>query len=227
LSRRSDQTDVAVRLLKVLETNKYACVRDARCRDWQDGVDAGFFEEANDVHQEAAAIAKERALADANDDSKDDDSEDAQRKSRDERAKAFGARVHDDDSDDDDFDPDGSENGHLKKKRRKHGDRQQLSAAESKVLAEEDAAIEYKQNNPKRVGSASHTRYENYKTAKSVQAFLRASGTLPDLRFDYARGYLTIPSLLPVEEPAAVVQQPECIDLTGDDVLDQPEVASS
>lgn len=46
--------------------------------------------------------------------------------------------------------------------------------------------------NPKREGSASHTRYELYRTSKTVQEYINAGGTLPDLKWDSEKGHIEI-----------------------------------
>ena len=46
--------------------------------------------------------------------------------------------------------------------------------------------------NPKRVGSESHARFEGYFKTKTVAAFLEAGGSRADLANDSAKGYLEI-----------------------------------
>lgn len=46
--------------------------------------------------------------------------------------------------------------------------------------------------NPKREGSASHARFELYRKAKTVQAFIDAGGTSGDIRYDEKAGHITV-----------------------------------
>lgn len=46
--------------------------------------------------------------------------------------------------------------------------------------------------NPKREGSTSYDRFEFYRGAKTVQAFLDAGGTLADVKHDEAKGYIEV-----------------------------------
>lgn len=46
--------------------------------------------------------------------------------------------------------------------------------------------------NPKRAGSASYNRFEFYRNAKTVQAFLDAGGTLADVKYDSGKGYIEV-----------------------------------
>ena len=45
--------------------------------------------------------------------------------------------------------------------------------------------------NPKKVGSESHARYEKYKGAKTVEEFFALGGLPVDLRHDFQKGFLT------------------------------------
>lgn len=57
-----------------------------------------------------------------------------------------------------------------------------------------DTLISINQENPKKEGSKSHPRYENYKSAKSYRDFKELGGTGGDIIFDFDRGYLIIHS---------------------------------
>lgn len=46
--------------------------------------------------------------------------------------------------------------------------------------------------NPKREGTESYKRFELYKKAKTVQAFLDAGGTAADVRFDTKAGHIKV-----------------------------------
>ena len=53
------------------------------------------------------------------------------------------------------------------------------------------ASLNVAPENPKVVGSAAFDRYERYKAAKTVGAYLDAGGTRSDLRGDWDKGYVT------------------------------------
>ena len=57
------------------------------------------------------------------------------------------------------------------------------------------APIQILQENPKKVGSKSHARYEVYKAANTLAEFVELGGTRADIKYDMERGFLT---LLPV-----------------------------
>ena len=65
-----------------------------------------------------------------------------------------------------------------------------------------------KTENPKRVGSKSHYRYEHYKTSKTVGDFIGKGGTFGDLSWDSARSHITIAGYAPklVEKKAKEVK---------------------
>ena len=181
-TRRAEQPDVAVRLLVLDDT--YVCVRDIHCLDWAEGLDM-FFDAENPTHAAAKVYVDQNTVLTTSPETKEDPS-----KLREERLLARKQLPHWEAPD-----------GENPRKTARLG-MKNLSAIDSRNLADDDAKIEYKQDNPKREGSASHTRYDAYKTATTVQQFLRQGGKLDDLRFDYARGYVTIPCLSPPDDNA-------------------------
>lgn len=48
------------------------------------------------------------------------------------------------------------------------------------------------QTNPKRPSGKAHKRFESYLGAHTVDDYLAAGGTIADLKYDNAKGYLTI-----------------------------------
>lgn len=46
--------------------------------------------------------------------------------------------------------------------------------------------------NPKREGSASHARYELYRKAKTIGAYVEAGGVMPDIAYDEAKGFISV-----------------------------------
>ena len=52
--------------------------------------------------------------------------------------------------------------------------------------------LKYQEDNPKQEGSASYARYEAYKGAQTLEAFLRCGGTLGDLRHDEKKKYVEV-----------------------------------
>lgn len=67
-----------------------------------------------------------------------------------------------------------------------------------------------KTDNPKRVGSKSHARYEHYKTSKNVGDFIGKGGTFGDLAWDSARGFIAIAGYTPkMVEKKAKVEKPK------------------
>ena len=52
------------------------------------------------------------------------------------------------------------------------------------------SAITVQQCNPKKLGSASHRRYENYKRARSRDEFLALGGSAADLNHDSRKGFV-------------------------------------
>ena len=51
------------------------------------------------------------------------------------------------------------------------------------------------QANPKRANSKSHRRYENYKSAKTLDEFRARGGTAADLSHDTKRGFVVVSKL--------------------------------
>lgn len=54
--------------------------------------------------------------------------------------------------------------------------------------------------NPKRDGSSAHKRFALYRDGMTVGEFLEAGGTMGDINFDSAKGFITLEA---VAEPAA------------------------
>jgi len=71
--------------------------------------------------------------------------------------------------------------------------------------------ISWDQRNPKRVGTKSFERYENYKSAKSIQQAIDIGATMGDLKWDLERHYLKLhdPILKPTDEPAPPLDDSE------------------
>lgn len=46
--------------------------------------------------------------------------------------------------------------------------------------------------NPKKVGSASHERYEKYKEGMTVQDFIAAGGKTADIKWDVSKGFIVL-----------------------------------
>ena len=61
--------------------------------------------------------------------------------------------------------------------------------------------LKYQEDNPKQEGCASYARYEAYKGAQTLEAFLRCGGTLGDLRHDEKKNYVEVNA--DVHAPAA------------------------
>jgi len=61
----------------------------------------------------------------------------------------------------------------------------------TKAVPTECRAIQIDQRNPKKPGSMSWSRYEDYKAATTTDEFLELGGTRADLVFDSTRGYVT------------------------------------
>lgn len=57
---------------------------------------------------------------------------------------------------------------------------------------DDDRVIGYVAPNPKKPGSASHTRYQLYEVGKTIGDFLRAGGTTADVAWDIERGFVKI-----------------------------------
>ena len=55
-----------------------------------------------------------------------------------------------------------------------------------------DTTISFNQENPKRDGSISKERYENYKSSTTYNEFKEQGGNGADITFDFDRGYLVI-----------------------------------
>eukprot|EP00938_MAST-03A_sp_MAST-3A-sp1_P006639 g6639.t1 len=60
------------------------------------------------------------------------------------------------------------------------------------ILPPDDTKIRCVQQNPKAVTSASHRRYERYKSAKTFSEYYELGGKKGDAKFDLARGYIEI-----------------------------------
>lgn len=60
-----------------------------------------------------------------------------------------------------------------------------------------DVATIFQQDNPKKAGTKAHSRYEQYKHAKTVDEATRLGATKPDLTNDHKFGYLVLPGELP------------------------------
>ena len=68
---------------------------------------------------------------------------------------------------------------------------------------EQDLPIEFDEDNPKRIGSASYTRYDHYKIARTFREMyeLGAASSPPtprgtttaDIKYDYERGWIRFP----------------------------------
>jgi len=66
--------------------------------------------------------------------------------------------------------------------------------------------------NPKREGSKTHVRFENYRSSATVGDFITLGGTYGDLSWDSARGFVSISGYTPkafVKKEKAVKPQPE------------------
>jgi hypothetical protein len=65
--------------------------------------------------------------------------------------------------------------------------------------------ISWDQRNPKRIDTKSFERYENYKSAKSIQQAIDMGATMGDLKWDLERHYLKLhdPVLKPKDEPTS------------------------
>ena len=61
-------------------------------------------------------------------------------------------------------------------------------------IATKGASVRFQRSNPKRPKTMSHARYERYKLATTVEAFLSAGGTRADLRNDVQKGFATLGS---------------------------------
>ena len=59
-----------------------------------------------------------------------------------------------------------------------------------------DTLISFNKKNPKRSGSISKQRYENYKSSTTYNEFKERGGTGSDITYDFDRGYLVIHSEL-------------------------------
>ena len=70
---------------------------------------------------------------------------------------------------------------------------------EIRHMIDTNAKIELRQENPKKVGSKSHARYEKYKTATTVQQLLSLTSRA-DLVNDYERGYIKLRGEAPDKE---------------------------
>ena len=57
-----------------------------------------------------------------------------------------------------------------------------------------DTIISFNQKNPKRDGSISKERYENYKSSTTYNEFRERGGNGSDITYDFDRGYLVIHS---------------------------------
>eukprot|EP00747_Dinoflagellata_sp_TGD_P183793 gnl/TRDRNA2_/TRDRNA2_38940_c0_seq1.p1 gnl/TRDRNA2_/TRDRNA2_38940_c0~~gnl/TRDRNA2_/TRDRNA2_38940_c0_seq1.p1 ORF type:complete len:302 (-),score=84.01 gnl/TRDRNA2_/TRDRNA2_38940_c0_seq1:58-963(-) len=62
-------------------------------------------------------------------------------------------------------------------------------AAGTGKVPQGDERIVFEQENPKRPGSQSYTRYDKYKKAKTPDEALRLGAAEGDLKFDWSRGY--------------------------------------
>ena len=71
-------------------------------------------------------------------------------------------------------------------------DRGAAEAPPAKRRAVADFGIALKQSNPKRAGSKSHARYEQYKAAKTRAHFRALGGSSADYAHDMSKGYVTL-----------------------------------
>jgi hypothetical protein len=62
-----------------------------------------------------------------------------------------------------------------------------INVAQNEPLDE----IRFQQANPKKIGSKSYERYENYKHTRNITDALDAGATRADLKWDTERGYLS------------------------------------
>lgn len=62
-------------------------------------------------------------------------------------------------------------------------------------------------SNPKRPGSASHTRFAHYADGQTVEDFLKAGGTMGDINFDVGKGYIALEPGTAPAEPASQGEQ--------------------
>ena len=70
-------------------------------------------------------------------------------------------------------------------------------------------ALRLQQANPKRPGTASYERYEHYKSATSLEEFLKFGGSRGDYKHDKGKGFLVdegAPASLGVKRAAADVE---------------------
>ena len=65
-----------------------------------------------------------------------------------------------------------------------------MRPAHGKRNAPASSAITVQQRNPKKPGSASHRRYENYKRARTRDKFLALGGSAADLNHDSRKGFV-------------------------------------
>jgi hypothetical protein len=68
--------------------------------------------------------------------------------------------------------------------------------------------ISWDQRNPKRIDTKSFERYEDYKSAKSIQQAVDMGATMGDLKWDLERHYLKLhdPVLKPKDGPASLLR---------------------
>ena len=66
-------------------------------------------------------------------------------------------------------------------------------AASGKISVFSDKKIKLlTKDNPKRTGSSAYTRFELYRTAKTVEEFISAGGSLADVKYDSDHGYIQL-----------------------------------
>lgn len=71
--------------------------------------------------------------------------------------------------------------------------KRRISALFWKTDKYDRAPLRWRQDNPKRPGTASHKRYATYSQTTTLGGYKRANGTLKDLQWDYQRGFVSLP----------------------------------
>ena len=88
--------------------------------------------------------------------------------------------------------------------------RTMLCARSTSPMHNAKGPLRFQQANPKRPGSASYARYEQYKSALSYDVMLRLGGTPADFRHDWKSGFVaqaSKPFIVQASKPARHVEQ--------------------